>query len=217
MNAPYFPVFIDLLGAHVVVVGAGQKAERCVNMLLRFGPRLTLVAPQATPGLGRACEDGKLRWIAAPYSLEHLDDAALVFAATPDPVLQHRICEDCRAVGVWVHRLDEPSDSTFHVPQLLERGPVRVAIHALTAPSLADRLVRSVADAAGPEYGILAEWLAEPVEEGRLKLNAEEFRTTLGAEAMKSSLLELLREGKARDARARFEELRRVCLAAWSA
>lgn len=187
-----------------------------MNSLLRFGPRLTLVAERATPALGRACEDGRLRWIAAPYSVQHLDDAVLVFAATKDPALQHRICADCRSLGVWVHRVDEPSDSTFQVPRFLERGPVRVAVQLHDAPELEARLLRDVSDAAGPEFGLLAEWLREPVDEDRLRLSGEDFRRTLCSEALKSGLLEQLREGAARAARERFDELRRVCLAAWS-
>jgi uroporphyrin-III C-methyltransferase/precorrin-2 dehydrogenase/sirohydrochlorin ferrochelatase len=40
----HFPVFLNLRGAAVLVVGAGKVAERKIGKLLSHGARLTVVA-----------------------------------------------------------------------------------------------------------------------------------------------------------------------------
>ncbi|MBT3197658.1 MAG: siroheme synthase, partial [Gammaproteobacteria bacterium] len=42
----YLPIFIDLRGRDCLVVGGGEVAARKVQMLLRVGARIEVVAPQ---------------------------------------------------------------------------------------------------------------------------------------------------------------------------
>ena len=42
---PPCPVFLDLVDRLVVVVGGGSVAARKLGMLLRYGARVTMVAP----------------------------------------------------------------------------------------------------------------------------------------------------------------------------
>ncbi|HVP37617.1 MAG TPA: NAD(P)-dependent oxidoreductase [Candidatus Saccharimonadales bacterium] len=217
MDSIYFPVFLDLLGARVVVVGGGAEAEERVEALLRAGARITVVAPQATARLRRYGEEARLRWVAREYRTEDFDEAALVLAADPDPALQHRACEDARAAGVWVHRGDEPLDSCVRLPQVFERGPVQVAVYAEpAAPAFRSALLQAVANAIGIEFGVLGEWLAERRSEVELRIPSEDFGRELAEVVMKSEVPQLLREGHHTQARQRFEELRAQCEAAWA-
>ena len=43
----YFPLFIDLEGKKIAVVGAGKIASRRIRTLLEFGAELTVLAPEA--------------------------------------------------------------------------------------------------------------------------------------------------------------------------
>lgn len=57
---PHFPMFIDLSGKPVLVVGGGSVALRKVQKLIPFGPCLRVVAPEVcreiteTPGVKTA-------------------------------------------------------------------------------------------------------------------------------------------------------------------
>ena len=41
----YFPMFVDIRGKKILIVGAGTIAARRAEALLGFGPDLTVVAP----------------------------------------------------------------------------------------------------------------------------------------------------------------------------
>ncbi|MDQ1342301.1 MAG: uroporphyrin-III C-methyltransferase / precorrin-2 dehydrogenase / sirohydrochlorin ferrochelatase, partial [Pseudomonadota bacterium] len=89
----YFPLFADLRGQCVLVVGGGEVAERKVRLLLEAGARVELVAPELTEwlqqrlpsatdeGQGRDGE-GTVDWRALAFDPTQLDGAALVIAAT---------------------------------------------------------------------------------------------------------------------------------------
>ncbi|MBI5836917.1 MAG: hypothetical protein HZB25_06720 [Candidatus Eisenbacteria bacterium] len=217
MNSIYYPVFLDLLGARVVVVGSAHGAGDLVESLLHAGARVTLVAPQAEERLRRAGEEARLRWVPREYRLEDLEEAALVFAMDADPAQQHRVCEDARDLGLWVNRADEPLDSTFLVPRVFERGPLQVALHAdRSTPALDHAALVAVAEALGHEFGVLAEWLAEPRSGVALRIPGEEFRHELAEQVMKSEVPGLLRQGRHGPARERFEEVRSRCEASWA-
>ena len=47
----FFPLFADLHGRDVLVVGGGAVAERKVRLLLDAGARVRLVAPEVTEWL----------------------------------------------------------------------------------------------------------------------------------------------------------------------
>ena len=46
-----FPLYIDLTGRRVLVYGGGAVASRRVETLSRFGPAVTVVAPEIAPAI----------------------------------------------------------------------------------------------------------------------------------------------------------------------
>lgn len=52
----FFPIFIDLTGKEILVVGAGAVAGRRIRVLLGFGARITVVAPEIGAELVRIVE-----------------------------------------------------------------------------------------------------------------------------------------------------------------
>ncbi len=76
-----YPIFLELRGRPVLVVGGGQVAERRVERLLRAGAQVQLVAPQVTDALAALAERGQLRWHARPFRPEDVaPELALVLA-----------------------------------------------------------------------------------------------------------------------------------------
>ena len=57
----YFPVFFDLRGQRVLVVGGGEVALRKVSLLERAGAAITVVSPEAVPELVERSGAGALR------------------------------------------------------------------------------------------------------------------------------------------------------------
>jgi len=146
----YYPIFIDLHGRCVVVVGGGKVAERKVRKLLRAGARVHVISPDLTAGLARLAEQKKIAVTRRPYRKGDLESRGgakglgplLVYAATNDSAVQRAVREDAAAAGALANRVDTAEDSDFIVPASFTRGDLHVAISTSgTAPALA-RLLR---------------------------------------------------------------------------
>jgi precorrin-2 dehydrogenase/sirohydrochlorin ferrochelatase len=148
-----FPVFLDLTGRLVVVVGGGPVGRRRAAALRAAGARVRLVCLEA-----RRTEmfDETVQWLAQSYEPRHLDDAALVFACGP-AALNAQVVDDARERGVWVSSSTEPAGD-FTTPATLHRGELVIAVSTGgAAPALARR-VRERLEAEFDEC--FADWLA---------------------------------------------------------
>ncbi len=86
-----FPLFAELSGEPVLVVGGGRVARRRVPRLLEAGALVTLISPDVDPDLSRLASEGTITWIRRPYVEGDEGAFRLVFALTNDPALNDRI------------------------------------------------------------------------------------------------------------------------------
>lgn len=150
----YFPLFADLQGRRVVVVGGGEVAERKVRLLLEAGARVDIVAPEITAWL--ASRDS-VSWLAAAFDERDLDGAVLVIAATDDAGVNARVASAARARNVLANVVDDAELSSFIVPAVVDRSPLVVAISTGAAAPVLARLVRERVEAMIDEsFGSLA-------------------------------------------------------------
>ncbi len=150
----YFPLFADLHGRRVLVVGGGEVAERKVRLLLDAGASIALVAREVR------AESLAPHWIAGEFDESQLDGATLVVAATDDPALNERVATTARARHLLCNVVDDAERSSFIVPAIVDRSPLVIAISSGgTAPVLA-RLARERIEALFDEsFGALAQLL----------------------------------------------------------
>lgn len=147
----YFPIFMKLDGQPVLVIGGGKVAERKTRLLLAAGAKVYIVARQ----LNAACQDwldaGWLTFLSQDYQSGHLDHMRLVFAASDDAGLNHRVFHDAEAKGIPANVVDDPAYCRFISPAVIDRSPVQIAISTGgAAPALARRL-RSMLEAQLPQ------------------------------------------------------------------
>lgn len=126
----YFPLFVDLTGKRILVVGAGAVAERRVRALLPFGPRITVVAPEVRPGLAALEEAGEITLLRRCYAPEDADGAELVLAATDDRELNGRIADRCRARRIPVNVSNDPRACDFYFPGIARKDDLVVGVTA---------------------------------------------------------------------------------------
>jgi precorrin-2 dehydrogenase / sirohydrochlorin ferrochelatase len=189
---PYYPVFLDLRGRKVVVVGGGTVAERKIDTLLEFGGTVGVVSRELTPTLAGYVEEGKIRFEGEEFVESHLNEAFLVIAATDDPLLNRRVSHSARERGILVNAVDQPADCTFIVPSTLRRGDLVFAVSTSgKSPALARRLREQMEETFGKEYEtflvLLGEIRKEVLSRGlSQEENGEIFRRLVDSDLLPS-------------------------------
>jgi uroporphyrin-III C-methyltransferase/precorrin-2 dehydrogenase/sirohydrochlorin ferrochelatase len=153
----HFPAFLDLRGRLVVVVGGGHIAARKIELLIRTGARIRVVAPRIDSSLLDLAARGRIETVVAPFAAAHLDGASLAVAAVNDAEVNRAVSEAGTARHIFVNAVDDSQASTLLMPAIVDRSPLIVAIGTSGAsPTLASR-VRAQIEALLPEsLGVLA-------------------------------------------------------------
>ena len=153
---PLYPLFADLNDRHVLVVGGGDVAARKTAMLLKAGARVTVGAPVLAPELREWVQQGRIAHKPGAYQPEWLDGTWLVIAATRSRPLNARIANDGHARQRLVNVADDAALSGFHVPALIDRSPLLVAISSQgVAPMLVRRLRERIENLLDPALSSL--------------------------------------------------------------
>jgi len=173
----YFPVFFDLAGQKVLIVGGGEVALRKVSLLERTGALITLVAPEIAPELMERAADGKLKFAVREFAPEDLDGARLVIVATSRRALNRWVAKLSESRNIPVNVVDDREASRFIVPAIIDRDPVLVAISTGgTSPVLARRLRERLEALIPKRIGELASWLRALRSAARQKLRDTDER-----------------------------------------
>jgi precorrin-2 dehydrogenase/sirohydrochlorin ferrochelatase len=182
-----------------IVVGGGDVALRKVEGLLAGGAAVVVISNEAIASLRAQAEEGRFSLILRQFQPGDLAGAQLAVAATDDRNVNEMVYREARKLGILVNVVDDPQRCTFHVPAVVQRGPVTVAVSTGGAsPHLAAYLRKRIAKAVGDEYGTLAEilgdwraWILHNVPKARRAALWDELITRM---------LPLLRAGNAEEA-----------------
>jgi precorrin-2 dehydrogenase/sirohydrochlorin ferrochelatase len=120
-----YPIFLDLNGRRVVIIGGGSVATRKAETILGTGVRLVVVAPRLDETLRKVCAGTKAELIESKYSKDYIvGGATLVIAATNDEALNKQIYRDCQQLEILCNVVDSPGLCDFYV----QRGDLQIAI-----------------------------------------------------------------------------------------
>jgi precorrin-2 dehydrogenase/sirohydrochlorin ferrochelatase len=123
-----YPIFLELGGRRVVLIGGGAVAVRKAGVLFEAGARLVVVAEEATGVLTTMCTQQGAMLIRSKYAKEYITEAALVVAATNDSKVNRQVYADCQALGILCNVVDDPEFCDFFVPAVVKRGGLQIAI-----------------------------------------------------------------------------------------
>jgi len=123
-----YPIFLELGGRRVVVIGAGAVALRKAQSLLDAGARLVVVSEHIDSAMTTLCQQANAELVRSKYSRDHLVGAALVIAATSNRQLNERIYKDCQQLEILCNVVDQPQLCDFFVPAVVKRGNLQIAI-----------------------------------------------------------------------------------------
>lgn len=150
-EAPLAPLWLDLAGRRVVLVGGGAVAARRARGFVADGADVLVVSPRLAPELRRLVALGAVGWRATEYrGPADLDGAWLVHAATGDPAVDAAVAVDAEREQRFCVVASRAELGTAAVPARAsmpaERGIVQVSVHGGGDPRRAVAVRDAVTD-----------------------------------------------------------------------
>jgi precorrin-2 dehydrogenase/sirohydrochlorin ferrochelatase len=153
-SASHYPMFLNLSGRSVVVVGEGPAAERKASSFLRFGADVTVISQKSTDRLREMEAEGLIGLEQREYARGDLEGVALVVCAGASAEVSRQVYRDADARGCPVNVGGVPELCNYLIPTSLRRGPLQIAISTSgAAPSVAKRLRDEIRATYGEEWG----------------------------------------------------------------
>lgn len=205
---PLYPLFADLRGRRVLVVGGGAVARRKAQALLEAGAHVRVGAIRLEPELAGWADEGRIEYREGAFDPAWLDDAWLAIAATDDAAVNRAVATAGETKRVWVNVVDDAASSAFQVPARVERGPLQIAISSGGgAPMLARHLRETFEAQLDASLSALAELLSR--ERGRIRARFPELaqRRRFFERLLAGRIPALLRQQRPRRAQQALDDL----------
>jgi precorrin-2 dehydrogenase / sirohydrochlorin ferrochelatase len=156
-----YPIMLNVTNQRVVVIGGGKVAERKIHGLLEAKAKITVVAPKITTGIQQLAATGKLIWRQKTFSPDDLEEAWVVIAATNNRDVNEAVAKAAKPDQL-INIVDDPERSNFHVPAIVRRGKLTIAVSTGGAsPTLAQQISRQLEELYDDDYGRYIDFLYE--------------------------------------------------------
>jgi uroporphyrin-III C-methyltransferase/precorrin-2 dehydrogenase/sirohydrochlorin ferrochelatase len=197
----YFPLFLDLRGRPVLVVGGGAVAERKVKLLVASGARVTVVAPELCSGLAQRVARGEITHRAGDFVASDLESQRWVIAATNRAATNRQIAGAAEARGLFVNVVDDAELSSAIMPALVDRSPLMIAISSGgTAPMLARRVREQLETLLDQSWGRVAQLLGDWRSRIRARFEHTRQRRSFYRQLLDGPIVDLVRRGREAEA-----------------
>jgi uroporphyrin-III C-methyltransferase / precorrin-2 dehydrogenase / sirohydrochlorin ferrochelatase len=202
-----YPLFANLSRRAVLVVGGGAVAERKVAALLGAQAQVTVNAPELTPQLRRWAAAGRIAHRRDAFQEAWLERVWLVVAATSDIELNRMIATFAELRRIFVNVVDDATLSSFHVPAVVDRAPLTIAISSGGEAPMLARLLRERLEALlDHSLGALATLAARLRRRIRLRHPELATRRRFYESLFAGPVAGLLRQGRPEEARRAAEQ-----------
>lgn len=199
-----YPINLQIDNRPCIVIGGGNVAERKACALLSAGASVTILSPQVTQGLAELIQNKKMNHVNRNYEKGDIDGFFIVICATDNRELNKLVAEEASKNGALVNVADAPALGNFTVPSQIAHGDLLITISTGgKSPALAKQLGQELAKQYGPEYGIYLELAAAARNKIKKKIQSSKEREAFWRQTIDQEVLELLKEGKIKEAEAK--------------
>src|SRR5690606_4641459 len=137
-----FPLFANLAGRRVLVVGGGEIAERKIRLLLAADALVRVVAPEISASVRQLASAFQIELRDGVYTEDCLNDVWFVVAATSSRGINQQVAQDAQIRRLLVNVVDDAELSSFQVPAIVDRSPLMIAISSGGSAPMIARWVR---------------------------------------------------------------------------
>ncbi len=198
----YYPVFLDVAGKPVVVIGGGEVALRKIEGLLDADARVTVVSPELHLDIEAMKDAGRVEHVPREYQPGDLEGYALAFVGTDDGAVNAVVAREARDRGIWINAVDDIPNCDFIMPGIVKRGDIIISVSTSAAsPAMARKLREDLEEFLTQDYVLMLDLAAE------VRRDLREREVTIDPDvwnaALDDELKRLLREGRRDDAKER--------------
>ena len=193
----YLPIFMHLVDRPCLVVGGGGIAFRKIRQLLKAGAKVTVVSPELCPEIKSLLDEEKINYVNSGFTPEHINDMALVIAATDNYEINCQVSEQSQKRNIPVNVVDNPKLCTFIMPSVVDREPVQIAISTGGASPVLARLLRARLETMIPaSFGKLAQLMGSSRDKVRQKFPVMRERRRFWEHILQGPIAEMLFAGQ---------------------
>ena len=150
-----FPLFINMEGRKVIVIGGGAVALRKIRILKEYGADIQVISSKILDDLKLLADNKNLGWFSenmAEYKLACLNEAFRVICASDNEAVNQMAAAHCRKHDILVDCANpgEVSDCVF--PSVVRRGNVVIGISTSGGVPALTRHLREKIEALIPEW-----------------------------------------------------------------
>jgi len=137
------PIFFNLTGRWVAVVGGGGAAARKAELTLRAGARVKVFAVELGTELAELARETPFVHVPRQPGAEDLADCALLFCAAEDMEQNRKARALAKAGGIPSNVVDMPQLCDFTMPSIVDRSPLVIAVSTAGASPILGRMIRA--------------------------------------------------------------------------
>ena len=157
-----FQINLDVKDRPCLMVGGGDEATEKTKKLLDAGAKVTVISPTLSDELKTLAASAKILHRGRHFKASDVDGGVWLVMNTvkDDQVLVRDLYSLARQKGFLVWSDDQPEYSTFTMPALVTRGPLRIAISTSgVSPALARRVKEDLEPLFDERFEVFLEWL----------------------------------------------------------
>ncbi len=198
----FLPISLYIKDRPCLVVGGGEVAARKVDLLLRAGGHVTVVAPELGDALTQLLGQGRIVHQPQCFRPEHLGDHVLVIAATDQQSINRDVAARAKQLNIPVNVVDQPDLCTFIVPSIIDRSPIVVAVSSGGASPVLARLLRARLETLIPaSYGRLAKLLESFRSLAKARFGDTQLRRRFWEKILQGPIAEMVFCGREKQAK----------------
>ena len=124
----YFPLYTDIRGFKILMVGGGNIALRRLKTLQMFHEHITVISPAVCKEIEDMALEGFVTWISRSYIPGDLKNFDMVLAATDDREVNHTVFLEARREKIPVNISDCKEECSFYFPSVIKDGDIVIGV-----------------------------------------------------------------------------------------
>lgn len=202
-----FPIFFNLRGKSVGVLGGGIAAARKAELALQAGARTKVFAAQLCDEFRELQSDPHFVHVANEPQPGDMQVCTLFFCADEDAERNVRIRALAHAARVPCNVVDQPDLCDFTMPSIVDRSPVVIAISTAGTSPILGRMIKARLETLLPAaYGEVAAFVGRQRKRVAERLKGFRERRRFWERTLEGPIVDLVLAGRQSEAVAAFDE-----------